>query len=279
MRHDIAIVIITICRESLLRAVRSLFAQQRPGRMQILIGVDCDPQGRLEQVRAILDAECPGGTTLTWLDLGYSTSRRHGGVHTCYFGGSLRTALSFLADAEIVMYLDDDDWLAETHCADILACIGDRKWAFAYSMYADGQRGQGLCIDEIESVGVGKGIYSKSKGGFVRPSGMAINKLKLPHILYLWAESFNAAGDGEDRLIFEKLRRESHACTGKATVYYTLDPNDGMHAERVAFMQSKGVSCESVPKEGSVRSNAPRAKLPRLKRWQNSIRKRLALWR
>ena len=247
--------------------------------MQILIGVDCDPNGKSEAMRATLSKECPANISLVWLDLGYSTSKRHGGVHPCCFGGSLRTALSFLADSEIVMYLDDDDWLSADHCADIVAAIRDRSWAFAYSIYADGNLGNGLYIDEIESVGVGKGIYRKKKGGFVRPSGMAINKLKLPHILHLFAESFNATGDGEDRLVFEKLRSEPHRCTGKATVYYTLDPKDGMHAQRLAFMASKGVICTLERKHESIREGNPVAKLSKLERIKNSIRKRLALRR
>jgi hypothetical protein len=33
-----------------------------------------------------------------------------------------------------------------------------------------------------------------------------------------------------DRLIFDRLRHEPHGCTGQATVYYALDPKDGLHA-------------------------------------------------
>lgn len=253
MRYDLAVVIVTICRESLLRSVRSLFKQDFTGRMQVLIGVDCDPNDKLPTLRPKLDTECPANVTLTWMDLGYSTSQRHGGPHACFYGGSLRSALTLLADSEIVMYLDDDDWLAVDHCRSILASIKNNKWAFAYSTYADGNTGEGLCTDEIESVGVGKGVFAQRLGGFVRPSGMAINKLQLLNIVHLWSCSPFPTGDGDDRLIFEQLRKEPHGCTGNATVYYALDPKDGMHPHRVAFMRTKGVEFRSGSKADSVR--------------------------
>jgi len=253
MRNSLAIVIVTTCRESLLRSVRSVFRQQFRGYLQILIGVDCDPHHRLDTLRSTLVAECPSHITISLINLGYSTSRRHGGPHASFYGGSLRSALTLLADSEIVMYLDDDDWLAEDHCAAILRAIEGKKWAFSHSIYADGNSGRGLCVDEIESVGVDRGIYAKEFGGFVRPSGLAINKLQLLHIVHLWACSPFPSGDGEDRLVFAKLREEPHGFTGGASVYCALDPKDVLHAYRVAFMRSKGVEFTAGPKAESTR--------------------------
>lgn len=206
MRHDLSVVIVTICRQTLLHAVRSIYQQKFSGRIQILIGVDYDPFQNKESLHATLREECPANITLTWLDLGYSTSRRHGGPHASFYGGSLRPALTFLADSEIVMYLDDDDWLSEEHCSSILQAITGKKWAFAYSIYADGNTRQGLCIDELESVGVNRGCYAKKLGGFVRPSGLAVNKLQLMAIHHLWAIPAFPTGDGEDRLVFDLFR-------------------------------------------------------------------------
>lgn len=253
MRHEIAVVITTVCRLSLLRAVRSLFAQKFSGRMQILIGVDRDLYGKRDELCATLTAECPAHISMLWIDIGYSTSKRHGGLHTSFFGGSLPSALTLLADSAIVMYLDDDDWLGEEHCHLILEAIAGKKWAFSYSIYADGKTGKGLCVDELESVGVGRGVFAQRFGGFVRPSGLALDKMQLLHLTHLWACSPFQAGDGSDRLVFEQLRREPYGCTGQATVYYALDPKDDMHPQRVAFMKSRGVLFLSETKEESVR--------------------------
>lgn len=253
MKFALSIVLVTVCRDSLLRAVRSIFAQTFPGSMQVLVGVDRDPNDRATALEAELRAACPPHISMTWINLGYSTAKKYGGVHKCSFGGSLRSALTFLANSEYVMYLDDDDWLKENHVELILKVIPGKKWAYSYSIYADGNLSQGLCPDEWESVGVGKGAYKAKFGGFVRPSGMAINKLEMLDIVHLWSCSPTSRGDGEDRLVFSHLRGESNACTEQPTVYYSLDPRDGMHPVRVQYMQSKGITCTIVDKQGSVR--------------------------
>jgi hypothetical protein len=252
-RHDLAVVVITVGRASLLRAVRSVYTQEFPGKIQILIGVDTDLTGRLPETRATLEAECPGHISLVWLNPGYSTSQRHGGVHACFFGGSLRSALTLLADARNVMYLDDDDWLLPDHVASILPAMEGKTWAYAQSWYADGDTGELLCIDEVESVGDGRGIYAESYGGFVRPSGMVIDKLALQKYLHLWSTAGTETGDGEDRVIFSRLRVEPHACTGRATVCYAIDPKDEAHPIRVEFMHQKGVEFRSPFKSESIR--------------------------
>lgn len=252
-RHAIAVVIVTTCRATLARAVRSVYAQAFTGRIQILIGVDCDPHGRLDALLADLVPGCPPQITLSLIDLGYSTSRRHGGPHASFYGGSLRSALTLLADSRIVAYLDDDDWFKPDHCAGVLAAIAGKAWAFAYSVYADGNTGQELCVDGLESVGVGRGLYADRFGGFVRPSGLAIDKLQLLHVVHLWSCAAFASGDGEDRLVFEQLRQAPHSCTGVATVCVALDPNDALHETRVAYMRSQGVDYTGAPKIESSR--------------------------
>lgn len=253
VRHAIAVVLITTCRTSLLRAVRSVFTQRLEGRIQLLIGVDCDPGRRLEALLAELLPECPVHVTLSLINLGYSTSRRHGGPHASYYGGSLRSALTLLADSRVVVYLDDDDWFKDGHCAALLRAIDGKSWAFAYSIYADGNDGRELCVDELESVGVGRGIHAPRFGGFVRPSGLAIDKLQVLHIVHLWSCAAFADGDGEDRLIFEQLRHLPHGCTGAATVCVALDPNDALHARRVEFMRARGVEYAGTAKLESSR--------------------------
>lgn len=253
MRQRIAIVVLTTCRESLLRAVRSIFGQNLHVPVQVLIGVDCDPERRLPALIETLRRECPPHIMLNLINMGYSTSVRHGGPHASHFGGSLRSAMTFLADSDIVTYLDDDDWFAPDHCERILHAIVGKTWAHTYSIYADGNTGRGLCVDEIESVGVGRGIYAQAFGGFVRPSGLAVNKLHILHLLHLWSGAKWDAGDGEDRLLFDQLRHLPHGCTNAATVYCAIDPKDELHDFRLRFMKSRGVDVEISPKADSSR--------------------------
>lgn len=94
-------------------------------------------------------------------------------------------------------------------------------------------------MDEIESGGLGRGNYAERFGGFLRPGGLAIDKLQLLHLVHLWSCAAFASGDGEDRLVFEQLRRESHGCTGAASVCVALDPNDELHGRRMEFMRAR----------------------------------------
>lgn len=251
-QSEIAVIIPTVCRLSLLRAARSVFTQDLDKPIQLLIGVDVDQTGESIEIRKILKKECPPHIDLIWWQPNYSTSKRNGGVHHCLFGGSLRSALSFLANSEIITYLDDDDWYAPNHLREILKSIERKPWAYSLCRYADGTTGQELAIDEIESVGVNAGIYRDRFGGFVRPSALALNKIQLGHVLHLWAEALGPGGDGEDRLIFEKIKQLDHGFTGIPTVYYALDPKDRQHAIRMSFLQSKGIQhtfkarCDSV---------------------------------
>ncbi|HUN92741.1 MAG TPA: hypothetical protein VMU33_11830 [Burkholderiaceae bacterium] len=255
MQFDAAVAIVTVCRDSLLRAVDSVFAQSFAGRVQVLVGVDVDPGGRSQALYDQLVARCPANRTLTWLNLGYSTSQRHGGVHASHYGGSLRTILSFCAASARVAYLDDDDWWAPDHLDAIVRAIDGRKWAYSLCWYADPDRATALCEDGIESVGPGLGIYAERFGGFVRPSALMIDKVALPDALPLWSMAPFSGGDGEDRLVFERLRREpAHGATGRLTVYAALDPRDDNHAVRRAYIESRGVAMPAIAKPDSTRA-------------------------
>lgn len=251
--YDASVIITTVCRESLKRAVRSIFRQNFSGTIQILIGVDVDLYGCAKTFQKLFLKECPKNIFLTWLQLPYSTSQRHGGPHSCFFGGSLRTALAFLANSETVIFLDDDDWFHPDHVGAVCEALKGNAWAFSYSIYADGNTGEGLCVDELESVGVGKGVFAEREGGFVRPSGLALNKLKVADCLYALSMGMAPLGDGEDRILFALIKERPHQCTERATVYYVIDPRDGMHAARLNYMAGKGVLCTIQQKSGSVR--------------------------
>ncbi|MGF6182878.1 hypothetical protein ABIB42_003916 [Massilia sp. UYP32] len=38
--------------------------------------------------------------------------------------------------------IDDDDWFEDDHCARVPSAIEGKKWAFSYSVYADGNTGR-----------------------------------------------------------------------------------------------------------------------------------------
>jgi hypothetical protein len=230
---DAAAIVPTVLRPSLLGAVRSVFAQDISGRVQVLIGVDRDLGER-----AILDrlrAECPSHMHLTVLDLGYSTSARHGGIYSNAYSGALRTILGYAANSPRIAYLDDDNWWGPSHLSDLARALEGHDWAFSQRWYVDPSTDAPLAVDRWESVGVG-GAFQETFGGFVDTSSLMLEKGRCHMVLPLWAIAMFPTGDGEDRTVFQALKAMTGRCTGKATSFYRLNPADGNHVHRLAWI-------------------------------------------
>ena len=238
---DVAVVIPTVLRPSLTRAVRSVFDQSLVGRIQILIGID-QPQGDAAQLD-ILSRECPANVALTILDLGYSTSRRHGGFYSNFYSGALRTILSYAANSRYVAYLDDDDWWGRYHLSSLLSAIAHKDWAFSYRWMVDRETGWPICHDEWDSLGPGAGINQQRFGGFVSSSNLLLDKDACHFILPYWSLSPFSDGTGEDRLVFrELLKHPSRAATGKYTCYYEISREVQEHVHHAREFAARHIS-------------------------------------
>ena len=254
MKCDVAVVIQTVCRKSLLRAVRSVYRQDFPGSIHLLVGIDADPTTSKDRQIALLQAEKPANVVLTVVDLGYSSSQRYGGIHSCRFGGSLRSILTLAASAPYIAYLDDDDWYLPGHLRLLLAAAEGKPWAFSLCWYADSDASKPLYPDTIESVGPERGVFAGTFRGFVRPSALMVEALGFLPYAYRWSQALNSTGDGEDRLIFDVLRQiPGYGETGVAPVCYSIDPKDSNHAVRAEFLKQNGVDVAGITKRESVR--------------------------
>ncbi|MSP48598.1 MAG: glycosyltransferase family 2 protein [Alphaproteobacteria bacterium] len=242
---DAAVVIPTMLRQSLLGAVRSVFAQTLAGRVQILIGID-KPLGE----RTVVDrlrAECPSHMHLTLLDLGYSTSVRHGGIYSNAYSGALRTIPSYAANSARVAYLDDDNWWGPDHLSDLAQALDGHDWAFSQRWYVDPATDVPLTIDRWESVGIG-GAFSETFGGFVDTSSLMLEKGRCHMVFPLWAIAMFPKGSGEDRMVFQALKEMAGRTTGKATSFYRLNPADGNHGRRLEWIAAARAGTESDPR-------------------------------
>ena len=220
---DAAIVIPTIVRPSLVRAVESIFRQDLEGTIQVLIGVDkClgDPQTLDDLLTA-----APKNVTVSIVDPGYSTSTRHNGVHSAQDGGSLRTVMSFLANSQYVSYLDDDNYVAPEHISSQLRAIKGVEWTCSLRWLVDEETDEMLSVDKWHSVGVGTTTLRDHKGGFADPNTIMVDKLACAPLLHTWSkEYFNKTGlAGADRRFSDALiRNRSHRPTSQATTYYLM---------------------------------------------------------
>lgn len=237
---DVAVVMPTMLRPSLERAIRSIFAQDLSGRIQILLGIDV-ARGEYDQVRRLVEI-CPDHIALDLIDPGYSTSARHGGVHPNQASGSLRAVLTYLANSRFVAYLDDDNWWAANHLSSLRAAIDGHGWSWSLRWFVEQGYDEPLCIDEWESVGVGAGVFKERFGGFVDPSSLMIDKLACEAAIPAWSMTPFRDGRGSDRLVFAELAKNFRVRgTGRASSFYTISPDDILHIPRRRWFRQKGV--------------------------------------
>lgn len=221
---DAAVVIPTVLRPILRRAVQSVFNQDLKGRIQILIGVDAAASN--DHGLDTLLADRPSNISVTTLMLPYSTSVRHGGVHQATDGGALRTMLSFMANSRYVAYLDDDnEWRAD-HLSKLLPVLNGKVWAYSRRMLVHEQTGEELGEDRWDSVGVDRGRFA-STGGFVDPNCLIIDKIRAARALGRWSETSTGRPDmTADRNFFFAIRQAPHGEVREATVLYTVRPTN-----------------------------------------------------
>ncbi|MBV9734509.1 MAG: glycosyltransferase family 2 protein [Acidisphaera sp.] len=233
---EVAVVMPTILRETLDEALGSIFTQDLAGRIQVLLGIDGVPD------LSILERACagrPAHCVVQVLQPGYSTAARNDGLHRSGDGGSLRAALTLLANSRYVAYLDDDNWYAPDHLRLMRSAISDAEWAYSLRWFVHPASRRPICVDTWESVGPDRGIYGERFGGFVDTNCLMVDKLACPHATAWWNIAFpgDSRGRGSDRHVFAFLRayhRPGH--TARPTVYYRIDAADIMHGQRLLMM-------------------------------------------
>jgi FkbM family methyltransferase len=237
--YEVAVVVPTILRPSLKRAVQSVFDQQLAGPAQLLIGVDRAVGDRkvLEEIRTM----APEHWVVSVFDPGYSTSARHGGLHAAKDCGALRTILSYTAHSCYVAYLDDDNWWSPEHLPSLLAAVAGHDWAYSRRWFVDPDSLQPLGEDTWESVGPGNGIFRDQFGGFVDPNTLLLDKRVCEPVLRWWAVPLKGDRRGmtADRSVFHRLRTRYRGIgTGQATCYYHMNPHDGLHRMRLERLKA-----------------------------------------
>jgi hypothetical protein len=235
---EVAVVIPTVLRPTLRDALRSVFLQDLSARIHVLIGIDA-LRGNLD----MLDEACrdrPEHCVVQVFHPGYSTSVRHGGLHPARDGGVLRTVLTYLANAPIVAYLDDDNWWAPEHLRLASEAIhGGGQWAYTLRWFVHPVSRRAICVDQWESVGPGNGLFKQTMGGFVDPNCLMIDKMACAGVIPFWTVPL--PGDQKamsaDRNVFNMLKSHFRpAAVDTPTVFYQLDPHDGMHPLRLQMI-------------------------------------------
>lgn len=237
---DVAVVMPSLLRPTIVRAVQSIFRQRGDLRVQIMIGLDRAPEEGADDLFQRAIEGRPPGWAVEVLWPGYSTSQRHGGFGRAKDGGVLRSVLSQLSNAPRIAYLDDDNWWAPDHLSSLLSAIDGHDWAWAGRWFVHPQTQKPICEDQWESVGIGGGIFRERYGGFVDPNCLMIDRTRVPNVLDVWNQPL--AGDETqmtaDRSVFNVLMDRPGKPTRQYTAYYVLTETDGLHPTRLRLMGS-----------------------------------------
>ena len=225
--YDFAVVMPSVLRPTIKDAIESVFAQDHPGRVQLLIGID-QPDGDLRIVDQIC-SKVPSRHSVHIFFPGYSTSRKHGGLHPSWDGGVLRTVLSYLANSRYLAYLDDDNWFASSHLASLHHAIQGYDWAYAKRWFVHPRTRKPICEDCWESIGPKPHGTLVDPEGWVDPNCLAIDKLACEAVLRWWSIpkiNTDRAMDA-DRNVFHILSTEFRGRgTNEVSIYYAIDESD-----------------------------------------------------
>jgi len=236
---DVAVVMPSVLRPTLRDALYSIFTQDFAGRIHVLIGVDA-PLGDPAMIETACTRRPPNCVVQVFYP-GYSTSVRHGGLHPTRDGGVLRAVLTYLANARLVAYLDDDNWWSPEHLRLLSQAMqgGQADWAYTLRWFVHPVSRRSICVDRWESVGPGQGLFSERMGGFVDPNCILIDKFAAGPAVPFW--NLPLPGDAKamsaDRNVFAVLSKHFRAIgVARPTVYYQVDPEDGMHPLRLQLI-------------------------------------------
>lgn len=144
---------------------------------------------------------------------------RHNGVP--WNGHRIYAGVSFLVNADYVLFLDEDNWFADNHVESMVKYIEDNKLDWCYSLRKIyNQEGKFECVDDCESLGKYPTFYDHTLN-FVDTNCYCVKGDLLPYV----SPHFYMPAMG-DRPFYKALAQTfpKFGCTGEYTVNYTARP-------------------------------------------------------
>ena len=138
-----------------------------------------------------------------------------------WYGHRVYAACSFLVNADVLIYLDEDNFIEPDHVAKMVAKIEEGyDWTYSLRKIVD-KDGKYLCDDNCESLGEWP-VYFNNDVYHIDSSCFAIKRDVAVKIGQAWYGQW-----GADRQFFHALKNHfrNFAGTGAHTVRYRLDGN------------------------------------------------------
>jgi glycosyltransferase involved in cell wall biosynthesis len=141
-----------------------------------------------------------------------------------WYGHRVYAACSFLVNADVIVYLDEDNWIDRTHIETLVNTLNESGAQWAYSLrniYEED--GSYVCRDDCESLGKWP-TYFDEKVFHIDTSCFAIRRDIAVSVGHAWYGQW-----GADRQFFHTLKKHfpNFVCTNQHTVNYRLGGNEG----------------------------------------------------
>ena len=138
-----------------------------------------------------------------------------------WYGHRVYAACSFLVNADIIIYLDEDNWLEPCHVQKMVEKIEEgNDWAYSLRKIYD-KDGNFLCEDNCESLGKWP-VYFNNDVYHIDTSCFGVRRDVAVRIGHAWYGQW-----GADRQFFNALKQNfpKYECTNVYTSCYRLDGN------------------------------------------------------
>ena len=138
-----------------------------------------------------------------------------------WYGHRVYSACSFLVNADVICYLDEDNWYEPNHVEKLVDKIKQgNDWAYSLRKIYD-KDGNFLCNDDCESLGKWP-VYFNGEVFHIDTSSFAIRRDIAVRIGHAWYGQW-----GADRQFFSALKNHfpKFDCSNEYTMCYRLDGN------------------------------------------------------
>ena len=138
-----------------------------------------------------------------------------------WYGHRVYAACSFLVNADVIVYLDEDNWFDPCHIQKLVDKINQgNDWAYSLRKIYD-KEGNYLCEDNCESLGKWP-VYFNKDTHHIDTSSFAVKRDVAVQIGHAWYGQW-----GADRQFFSNLSKffPKFDCTNAHTLCYRLDGN------------------------------------------------------
>ena len=156
-----------------------------------------------------------------------------------WYGHRVYAASSFLVNADVICYLDEDNFLDPNHVESVVKKLQEgNDWVYSLRKVVN-KNGEFLCEDNCESLGKWP-VYFNPEVHHIDTSCFAIRRDVAVHVGHAWYGKW-----GADRQFFNAIKKyfNKYGCTNEYTSNYRLDGNENSVNEEF-FIEGNKINTE-----------------------------------